>query len=368
MATHCCELGRIVEGRRKQDALVAVGDHFTANAFQGESVRPRFVLQIRRHVTSYADLSEAERRELGRALALLSQAVEREPGVKRVYVLSFNETEPGHLHWHILPRFTDEEGPYGPSLADLAEPPAGFDRDRVLRAVGSVNMQDVAAGRLDALAHGAAPVDADADLALPTAAEPRKRRPVLDSPLTDGIRSALELWNRRFSAYRPFRKLVRPGQDSGELYVLTNLAVLLVLLAISCLLPLPGFLAVIISVLAAYRAVDIVVYALTIVLMTRRSNLRSVARSIVLFALNLLELTLIGAIVLVSVQGSADAALWALGIGEPATGSLVPGVILRLQSLATFVVMGLALATMLSKVSDSFEDDSMTLHDWIRSR
>lgn len=368
MTSHCCALGRLTDAPRRSGSLVTLSEHFTVNAFQGDSTRPRFVLQIQRHVTSYADLTDAERRELGRALSLLSQVVEREPGVERVYSLSFNETEPGHLHWHLLPRFVDEPGPYGPALADLVEPRTDFDVERVLSALRAVDTSDVAAGRLEALAHGSAAVASDANLLVAPPDSRRRRRTVLDSPLTDAARRALEVWNRRVSAYRPFRKLAHRRRDSGELYVVANLVLLFVMLAAVCVVPLPSFLVVAISVIAVYRAVDIAAYALTIVLMTRRSHLRSVARSILLFTLNLLELTLIAAILLASVNGSANAALWAFGIGEPSMLTLWSALILRLQSLASFAVMGLALASVLSKVSESFDDDSASRHDWIRNR
>ena len=349
MAVPCCELGRITSVKQQDGSLVTIDDHYTANAFQGESVRPRFVLQVRRHVTSYADLTDAERRDLGRALALLTHAVEHEPGVSRVYVQSFNETAPGHLHWHVVPRFADEPAPYGPGLEDLTAEPAGFSVDRVLASLRAIAWEQVPAPA--------------------SAADPSgSKRRVLDSPLTDALRTMLEFWNRRLSLYRPFRKLVGRRGDPGELYVVGSVTVLSVLLIASALLPLPAAVAVAACVIATYRALDIVIYALTIVLMTRQSRLQSVARSILLFSLNLLELALIAAIAQVSVSGEASAALWAFGVGGPTGQAVWPVLITRLQSLTSFVVMSLALATVLSKVSASFDDDSAARYDWIRSR
>jgi diadenosine tetraphosphate (Ap4A) HIT family hydrolase len=344
-----------------------VGEHFTANAFQGESVRPRYVLQIRRHVTTYGDLTATERQELGGALSALCAAVEQEPGVDRVYVLSFNETGPGHLHWHVVPRFSAETGPYGPSLPDLEQRPADVDDERALETLLALTVEPTdetvsAAGATAVPAAASEPSAASA-----AAPRPRPPRPVLDSPLTDAVRSGLEMWNKHLSAYRLFHRFAGPHGDAGERYVLANLAVQVVLLGLVCLVPLPWWLTAPVCAIAVYRGVDVVVYALTIVLMTRRSTLRSVARSMVLFTLNLAELALIAAIVLVGLDGHAAAALWALGVAEPAGTGVWPAIVLRAQALASFTVLSLALATILSKISDSFDDGAAGAEDWIRA-
>jgi diadenosine tetraphosphate (Ap4A) HIT family hydrolase len=66
------------------------------------------VLVPRRHVTTIADLTDAEARSLGPWQVRLSRALEQALGCQKTYVAQFAEAEGfSHVHFHIVPRPPD---------------------------------------------------------------------------------------------------------------------------------------------------------------------------------------------------------------------------------------------------------------------
>lgn len=97
------------------------------------------VLLPRRHVTSIADLTDAEAATLGEWQVRLSRALRAVTGCVKTYVAQFAETEGfSHVHFHMIPRMGD-------LAADLRGP-------RVFALTKRPAVQDVSTGRRDALA------------------------------------------------------------------------------------------------------------------------------------------------------------------------------------------------------------------------
>jgi diadenosine tetraphosphate (Ap4A) HIT family hydrolase len=81
-------------------------------------VRGYVVLKPLRHVHELADLSSDEAATLGGALRVVLSAMRTALETERIYVCSFAETV-HHLHFHLLPRYTDMPA-LGPNMmADL---------------------------------------------------------------------------------------------------------------------------------------------------------------------------------------------------------------------------------------------------------
>jgi diadenosine tetraphosphate (Ap4A) HIT family hydrolase len=78
-----------------------------AHAF-GTALPGWLVLVPRRHVTSVADLTDAEARALGTWQVRLSRALQEVLGCAKTYVAQFAEAEGfAHVHFHIIPRMAD---------------------------------------------------------------------------------------------------------------------------------------------------------------------------------------------------------------------------------------------------------------------
>lgn len=88
--------------------LVAADDHWrVAHAF--DSALPGWlILAPRRHVTSIADLTDAEAASLGTWQVRLSRALHVVTGCSKTYVVQFAEKEGfAHVHFHVVPRMPD---------------------------------------------------------------------------------------------------------------------------------------------------------------------------------------------------------------------------------------------------------------------
>jgi diadenosine tetraphosphate (Ap4A) HIT family hydrolase len=112
-----CQLCALVERLDSESKLVKLNEFWTINEFQGDLQRPRYVLQVIAHKCSLTELSIEESVHLTHALSQSIRLLESQEKVERVYVESYNETLPGHLHIHLTPRFHGEEL-VGPELTD----------------------------------------------------------------------------------------------------------------------------------------------------------------------------------------------------------------------------------------------------------
>ncbi len=67
------------------------------------------VLVVRRHIESIAELTEDEAAELGVLLQRVSAALKEITGCVKTYVIQFAEAaEHPHVHFHIIPRMSDQ--------------------------------------------------------------------------------------------------------------------------------------------------------------------------------------------------------------------------------------------------------------------
>jgi diadenosine tetraphosphate (Ap4A) HIT family hydrolase len=80
----------------------------TAHAI-GTALEAWLVLVPRRHVTSVADLTDAEAAGLGTWQVRLSRALHEVTGCAKTYVVQFAEAEGfAHVHFHLVPRLADQ--------------------------------------------------------------------------------------------------------------------------------------------------------------------------------------------------------------------------------------------------------------------
>lgn len=263
-----CELCDLVSGLQGKQQLLSLNDHWTLNVFQGQSNRPRFVIQGKRHVVSFVELSSAERSAMGDALALATAAIESEPEVAKVYVQSFNETAPGHLHIHLVPRFEFDQS-MGEDLNDLEAT-----RPELLQSV--MNRVEEALPKQTTL-----PFVARASMKLTSA------------------------WGRWFSGYQ---LLARSGKkygpfDAAELYVISWFWLLTLLLAFQMALPLHQGVLAAFAVVGSYRLVDIGTYVFGMLLNNKQTHLVGLSRSLILMLTNLLEASIATALILNAVNG-----------------------------------------------------------------
>jgi len=88
--------------------LIALDDHWrVAHAF--DTALPGWLVLIpRRHVTSIADLTDAESASLGNWQVRLSRALRTVTGCLKTYLVQFAEKEGfAHVHFHVVPRMPD---------------------------------------------------------------------------------------------------------------------------------------------------------------------------------------------------------------------------------------------------------------------
>jgi diadenosine tetraphosphate (Ap4A) HIT family hydrolase len=83
------------------------------------------VLVPRRHVTSIADLTDAEAATVGTWQVRLSRALRDVTGCLKTYVVQFAEQEGfGHVHFHVVPRMPDiPEDRRGTAIFGYLNPP-----------------------------------------------------------------------------------------------------------------------------------------------------------------------------------------------------------------------------------------------------
>lgn len=278
----CCVL---VAGLAQVGKLFDAGEHWTINERVNHQ-RPALVIQTRRHIENLGQLNSNEVNELGEILKASVGRVENLPTVEKCYVLYFNEGRPGHVHFHLVPRFTGETETAN-QLPDCSVSGVTTNFNLIAREISEELCRDYTEpSRLVRsilwLCEAWAGVDA-----------PRKRR----VSLYPWVARA----SRRISYF-----------DTAEKYVL-----LWMLLWLSCWLT--GSLDVgslhgwsrFLMALGVYRFVDMFLFEVRILLAP--TPLRSIARGLVLRGFNLVEIA-VGSSVLITALSS-----------RPTTNSLLMG-------------------------------------------
>jgi diadenosine tetraphosphate (Ap4A) HIT family hydrolase len=120
----CAQDAAVRAGRAPLQERIAADERWrVAHAF-GSAIPGWLVLVPRRHVTSLAELTDAEAAVLGSWLLRLSRALKVELGCQKTYVAQFAEAEGfSHVHFHIVPRQTElAEELRGPRIFQLLDP------------------------------------------------------------------------------------------------------------------------------------------------------------------------------------------------------------------------------------------------------
>ncbi|MET8087620.1 HIT family protein [Micromonospora sp. NPDC005237] len=107
MDCYACDQNRRIDTLPARE-LVAADEHWrVAHAF--DSTLPGWLVLVpRRHVTSIAELSDAEAASLGTWQVRLSRALHAVTGCAKTYVIQLAEKEGfAHVHFHVVPRMPD---------------------------------------------------------------------------------------------------------------------------------------------------------------------------------------------------------------------------------------------------------------------
>jgi diadenosine tetraphosphate (Ap4A) HIT family hydrolase len=87
---------------------IGADDHWRVAHCIGTALPGWLVLLPRRHLTSIAELTDAEAARLGSWQVRLSRALQAMTGCTKTYVVAFGEAEGfSHVHFHIIPRTAD---------------------------------------------------------------------------------------------------------------------------------------------------------------------------------------------------------------------------------------------------------------------
>jgi hypothetical protein len=262
---------------------------------------------------------------MGSALAAASDAVMCSGPVDRVYVQLFNEVVPGHVHFHVVPRFA-QDTERGADLGDSAAVAEGFDVEHALR---------LAAGHMPA-------------------------RRIEPSALVRAVRWGCDRWARWASLYRVSPRL--SALDRAETYVL----MWIIAWAISVVLGwfVAGWVAFgIVGIAWLYRVTDMALYEVGILLDTSPTYLVSVPRALLLRVLNIGEAFLATSALLMLapgqpsglpalLQGFAVAALQP-NFGQP---GIAQDAVLATSWVAVLVVLTGGVAMLVGKIGETFSD------------
>lgn len=285
------------------------------------------MVQTTRHCPDLQQLSKEELGALGYALEAATSAITNSGPVERVYVQLFNEGRPGHVHFHVVPRFTlDTE--LGPSLPDTAQHAGTFDAEQALTAAGN---------------------------RYPS----RRTEP---SALVRGILRLCDLWNRGPSLYR---RMPRFGSlDRAESYLATWLALWISALLVSWFVE-SWLLVAVVSILWTYRLTDAVLYEFSILLNAAPTSLVSIPRALVLRVANIAEVFLVTSTLLLASPGapSGSAAVrqsYALAALQPEFGQpgLFTDIVLAVNWIAVLIILTGGIAMLIGKIGETFSEGS----------
>lgn len=325
-----CEICDLAKNLQINGESADANPWWSVNPFQGQSDRPRFVIQLKSHNANLNSLTPAENQSLGAALGKLESAILQEPGVAKVYFEQYSETNGGHIHVHVIPRFIGET-----SLGhDLGAPPEisrKFKTENVMRRMRE--------NKTDHSSRG----------------------------LVKFTRAIINFWNSKVSLYPLIRShWKRKNIDFAEIYVLVWFLVLAgfsTAIYFTKLTPnAHGIVTLIAFLFGTYRLVDIGGYTFGMMLNTRPSLLISVARSFLLAILNVFEIVLI---TFVSMSYLATLQIKVDSPGRDAL-NLVTGIGLEQQlgitALATYsicaaglyITLAMGLGMVLSKVGETY--------------
>jgi diadenosine tetraphosphate (Ap4A) HIT family hydrolase len=285
------------------------------------------VVQTTRHCSDFDQLTSDELKALGFVLQEVSNAVAESGPVERVYVQLFNEGRPGHVHFHIVPRFASDTA-VGPSLPDTNQHAGSFDAHHALAVIKNRFSSE--------------------------RSEP--------SAVIRGILHACDIWNRRLSLYRmtpKFHKL-----DRAESYIMMWLALWTFALMSAWFIE-SWLFTIVISLCWSYRLLDLVLYELGILLNASPTSFVSIPRALVLRVANIVEIFLATSALLLASPGaptklSAVRQSYALTALQPEFGQpgLFTDILLAINWIAVLVILTGGIAMLIGKIGETFSEGS----------
>lgn len=104
-----------IKHRTPIDSLITESEnlllvHYPVSVQEPAAYRGHLMVEVRRHITSFGELQEAEAAEVGVTIARATRLLTGQLGAEHVYVFTIGHLVP-HLHIHIVPRYpgTPEE-------------------------------------------------------------------------------------------------------------------------------------------------------------------------------------------------------------------------------------------------------------------
>lgn len=89
----------------------AVLVHYPTSAAEPKAYKGHLMVEMRRHVTNFGELDEAEAAEVGVLIAKASRLLTHELGAEHVYVFTIGHLVP-HLHIHVVARYPETPEQY----------------------------------------------------------------------------------------------------------------------------------------------------------------------------------------------------------------------------------------------------------------
>lgn len=98
--------------------------HYPTSDTEPGAYKGHLMVEVRRHVTSFGELSDAEAAEVGAAIAKASRLLTEDLGAEHVYVFTIGHLVP-HLHIHVIARYpgTPEQYWGGKQVSEWPEAP-----------------------------------------------------------------------------------------------------------------------------------------------------------------------------------------------------------------------------------------------------
>lgn len=243
---------------------IAVGLHWTVNIAQDAKTRPWLVIQSKRHVDTFGDLTKEELLELGLVEKKLIAHLETFSQVHRAHIHYLNETQPSHVHLHITVS----------TLQDC--------KDDVTFLLGVEWPEDLR------------PINPQEWIPQISASVYHKREPSFFVRTLVKIAQEIQRLNFIYPAIsKGFKRIGKDPSYAAELYVFFSLLLFISGFILSTSHQMAGL---IFSVLGFLRIVDIWSTQLAILLNRQAKLLKGFERTLVLAVFNCIELAAIAAI------------------------------------------------------------------------
>ena len=98
--------------------------HYPTSAAEPKAYKGHLMVEVKRHVTTFGELSDAAAAEVGATIAQASRILTEELGAEHVYVFTIGHLVP-HLHIHVVARYPNTPKEYwgGKQVSEWPEAP-----------------------------------------------------------------------------------------------------------------------------------------------------------------------------------------------------------------------------------------------------